>query len=111
MNDPVTRQVFRVQFHNAGKIYELYVREVQRAPHLFGFIELRSFLFHKPTQVVIDPSEEKLRVEFGEVESTCVPLHSVIRIDEVKRPGIAKIKESDGSNVTPFPGKVPEPSG
>ena len=100
--DSINRRLYRVQFHNARQIYEVYVREVYSS-EMYGFIELRKFVFGKPAQVVIDPSEEKLRVEFGDVDSTLVPVHSVIRIDEVKKQGTPKILESDGSNVTPFP--------
>ena len=96
------KPIYRVQFHNAKQIYEVYVREVFTSD-VIGFVELRKFVFGKPTQVVIDPSEEKLRVEFGDVDCTMLPIHSIIRIDEVKKQGIAKITESDGSNVTPFP--------
>ena len=98
----ISRRLYRVQFHNARQIYEVYVREVYSSD-IYGFVELRKFVFGKPSQVVIDPSEEKLRVEFGDVDSTLVPLHSVIRIDEVKKQGTPKIMQGDGSNVTPFP--------
>ncbi|MDE0094431.1 MAG: DUF1820 family protein [Gammaproteobacteria bacterium] len=111
MTSQIPKHIYRVQFHNAGKIYEVYVREVKRAAHLFGFVELRSFMFRKPTQVVIDPTEDKLRNEFGEVEGVFVPVHAIVRIDEVKRAGTAKIKDTSESNVTPFPGTVPDKRG
>ena len=98
----VNKRLYRVQFHNARQIYEVYVREVYSS-NIYGFVELRKFVFGKPSQVVIDPSEEKLRVEFGDVDSTLIPLHSVVRIDEVKKQGTPKIMEGDGANVTPFP--------
>lgn len=100
--DSISRRLYRVQFHNARQIYEVYVREVYTS-EMYGFVELRKFVFGKPAQVVIDPSEEKLRVEFGDVDSTLVPIHAIIRIDEVKKRGTPKIVESDGSNVMPFP--------
>jgi hypothetical protein len=37
------------------------------------------------------------------VKSTQIPIHSVIRIDEVDKQGIAKIGEASNSVVTPFP--------
>ncbi|MCY4144668.1 MAG: DUF1820 family protein [Gammaproteobacteria bacterium] len=95
-------RTYRVQFHNARQIYEVYVREIYTSD-IYGFVELRKFVFGKPSQVVIDPSEEKLRSEFGDVDSTLVPVHAIIRIDEVKKEGTPKITEGDGSNVMPFP--------
>ncbi len=100
--DSIKKRLYRVQFQNARQVYEVYVREVMTS-ELFGFIELRNFVFDKPSQMVIDPSEEKLRLEFGDVDSTLVPMHAVVRIDEVKKQGTPKITEGDGSNVTPFP--------
>lgn len=103
------RHTYRVQFHNGRQIYEVYVREVFNSD-IYGFVELGKFVFGKPSQMVIDPSEDKLRTEFGGVSRTLVPLHSIIRIDEVKKEGIAKISEGDGSNITPFPYALPDKS-
>jgi hypothetical protein len=32
-----------------------------------------------------------------------LPLHSVLRVDEVRQQGPAKVSNLEGSNVTPFP--------
>ena len=80
------RHTYRVRFHNGRQIYEVYVREVFNSD-IYGFVELGKFVFGKPSQMVIDPSEDKLRTEFGGVSRTLVPLHSIIRIDEVKKEG------------------------
>lgn len=100
------RHIYRVQFYNGGQIYEVYVRSIDSAD-VYGFVELSSFMFTKPSQVVIDPSEEKLRNEFGEVDSAWVPIHAIIRIDHVRKEGTAKIVEAERSNVTPFPIPLP----
>lgn len=99
------KPLYRIQFINQGKIYEIYAREVSHgASHagLFGFVEIAGFVFGKRTEVVIDPSEEKLQAEFEGVKRTFIPLQAVIRIDEVAKEGTPKISEA-GSNVTPFP--------
>jgi hypothetical protein len=60
--------------------------------------------------VVIDPGEEKLKAEFSGVERTMVPMHSVIRIDQVQKQGQSKIIELDGNTkVTPFPTTIMPP--
>jgi len=99
--------VYRVVFQNQDKVYELYAREVNPG-RIFGFVEISGFLFGERSSVVVDPSEEKLRDEFEGVSSTQVPMHSLIRIDQVARRGTARITDG-GSNVTPFPVYGPGP--
>jgi len=63
---------------------------------MFGFIEVEQLIFGEKTSVVVDPTEEKLKHEFEGVERTYIPMHSIIRIDEVKKQGTAKIIPIDG---------------
>jgi hypothetical protein len=96
-------QIFRISFINQGKVYEIYAETVRQGD-LYGFVEIAGIVFGETSSVVIDPSEEKLKAEFAGVSRTLVPIHSVIRIDEVKKQGQSKIIELDANaNVTPFP--------
>jgi hypothetical protein len=97
-------RIFRVSFHNNGKVYQLHAQQIGQA-ELYGFIEVRDLLFGEHTSVVIDPAEEKLRNEFVGVERLILPMHAVFRIEEVEKRGQNKILELDGtlSNVSPFP--------
>lgn len=96
-------RIFRISFVSQGKVYVLYAERVQQG-ELFGFIELSGILFGEHASMVIDPAEEKLKTEFGGVTRTLVPMHAVIRVDEVEKRGQNKIIELEaGSNVTPFP--------
>jgi len=71
---------------------------------LYGFIEVEELIFGERSGVLINPAEEKLQNEFAGVKRTFVPLHSVVRIDEVEREGVSKVRPVEGSdNVTPFP--------
>ena len=55
---------------------------------------------------------EKIQTEFAGVKRTYLPLHSVVRIDEVKKSGVAKVSDgAAGSNVSPFPFPVYTPPG
>ena len=76
-----------------------------------GFVELEELVFGERSSVVVDPSEERLQGLFAGVKRTYVPVHQVIRIDEVDRRGKARISPVSGdSKVTPFPvfsGKEP----
>ena len=105
------KPTFRIQFHNSNRIYELYAHEVGQA-HMAGFIEIGEIIFGEHSKLLIDPAEERLKSEFGNVKHTYVPLHSVIRIDEVERSGKNRILDSDGAIVTSFPGasSVPQKS-
>jgi hypothetical protein len=99
-------RLFRVSFMNQGQVYEVYARNVSHGSML-GFVEIEKLVFGERSSVVVDPSEEKLKGEFEHVERFFVPMHSVIRIDEVSKPGPARIVAAvvEGkSNVTPFPG-------
>ena len=98
------KTTYRITFHNQGKIYEIYALDVHQSG-LFGFIEVENIVFGEKSAVVVDPSEEKLKTEFDGVQRTYLPMHSVIRIDEVEKSGQGKITESGQgeSTVTPFP--------
>lgn len=96
-------RLYRISFHNQGQVYEVYARNVSHGS-LLGFVEIGDIVFGEKSTVVLDPGEEKLKTEFANVARTYVPVHSVIRIDEVNKPGAARIVPGDGSsNVTPFP--------
>jgi len=96
-------------FVNQGKIYEVYARKVNHGS-LFGFIEIEELVFGERSTVVLDPSEERIKSEFEGVKRSYLPLHSVVRIDEVKKQGVSKISTYEGSNVAQFPVPVFPPS-
>ncbi|MDH2434507.1 DUF1820 family protein [Pokkaliibacter sp. MBI-7] len=100
-------RIYKVIFQNQDKIYEVFARSVGQSD-LWGFIEIESFIFGERSQMLVDPAEEKLKAEFGEVKRSYIPMHSIIRIDEVQKEGVAKMRDSKGS-VTAFPG-MPFPS-
>jgi|SRR3954471_22695647 hypothetical protein len=94
--------IFKVLFVNQGKVYEIYARKVGHGG-LFGFIEVEELVFGERSSVVVDPGEERIKSEFEGVKRTYLPLHSVLRIDEVKKQGVSKISSFEGGNVTQFP--------
>lgn len=93
--------LFRVVFMSQGQVYEIYAREVGHGA-MFGFIEVEQLVFGERTSIVVDPSEEKIKSEFENVKRTYLPMHSIIRIDEVDKQGTSKISKLEG-NVTQFP--------
>ncbi|MCA6963300.1 DUF1820 family protein [Pectobacterium odoriferum] len=100
--------LYRIQFINNGKNYQLYVRELVQSS-LFGFIEIADFVFDSQSTVLVDPSTEKLKTEFSGVSRSFIPLQAIIRIDVVTEKGSARISDL-GDNVAAFPylpGKKP----
>jgi hypothetical protein len=103
-----TSHIFKVVFVNQGKVYEIYARKVGHGA-MFGFVEVEELVFGERSALVVDPTEEKIKAEFEGVKRTYLPMHSVLRIDEVRQQGVSKISNFEGSNVTPFPMPVYTP--
>jgi hypothetical protein len=102
-------KLFKIAFMNQGQVYEIYARGVGHGA-LFGFVEVEQLVFGERSSVVVDPSEEKIKSEFDGVKRTYLPMHSIIRIDEVDKEGVSKISKVEG-NVTQFPVPVYTPGG
>ena len=100
--------LFKVVFMSQGKVYEVYARSVGQGD-LFGFIVIEELVFGERSTVVVDPGEEKIKSEFRDVRRTYLPMHSIIRIDEVDKQGTAKISKLEGGNVAQFPMPVYPP--
>ena len=97
-NEPI----FKIIFYNQGEIFEVYARQIYQSD-LYGFIEIEELVFGEKSKLVVDPSEEKLKAEFEGVARTYVPMHSIVRIDEVAKEGTGKISEAKSSNIAHFP--------
>ncbi len=95
----MSEPIYKVIFQNQNEIYEVYARHVYQSD-MYGFIEIEEFVFGERSKLLVDPSEEKLKNEFAEVSRSYIPIHSLIRIDEVEKEGVPKISETRGENVT-----------
>lgn len=96
--------LYKITFLNAGKTYELYARQVTSSA-LWSFTEVRDLVFQAAGEgLLVDPSEERLREEFKDTRALHLPMHSIVRIEEVVARGAAAIREAGtGEKVTPFP--------
>ena len=107
----IANSIYRLLFVNQGKLYELYARSIHQG-ELYGFIEVEELIFGERSSVLVNPAEEKLQNEFAGVRRTFIPLHYVVRIDEVEREGVGKIRPVEGGdNVTLFPQPAFPPGG
>ena len=102
------KQLYKISFYNLDKIYEVYAHQVYQSD-LYGFVTIEGLTFDERSKVVVDPGEEKLKSEFEQVKRFFVPMHAIIRIDEVDKQGVSKISEA-GENIAHFPSSVYSPS-
>ena len=84
------KHIYKITFFNQEQVYEIYAKHVYQGD-MYGFVIVEDIVFGEKSSIVVDPSEEKLRSEFEGVNRSFIPMHEVIRIDQVKKRGIAKI--------------------
>jgi hypothetical protein len=99
-----SRTIYKVVFQSQGQTVELYARHVAQGG-LFGFVEVEDLIFGARSELVVDPAEEGLRTEYGGAKRLFLPLHAIVRIEEVGREGAARVRPAKGVSgiVTPFP--------
>lgn len=96
--------IYKIVFINQEEVYEIYARKVYQGD-MYGFVIVEDLVFGEKSSIVVDPTEEKLRNEFEGVKRTFIPMHEVLRIDQVQKRGEAKIVPISG-NATPGTGSV-----
>ena len=61
---------------------------------LWGFTEVAELVFDVHAGVVVDPTEERLRDEFGDTRVLHLPMQSIVRIEEVEKKGQSAIRDA-----------------
>lgn len=99
-----TAVLYKVTFNSAGKLYELYARKVTSSA-LWGFTEIAELVFDNSDGILIDPTEERLRDEFGDTRVLHLPMHAIVKVEEVNQRGQLRIRDAQTGEcvVTPFP--------
>lgn len=106
------KSIYKIVFYNQNQVYEVFARAIYQS-EMYGFIEVEEFVFGERSQLAVDPGEEKLKGEFSQVIRSYIPMHNIIRIDEVEKEGAGKVTElKAGEKVMPFPfpAGAPKPS-
>ena len=100
----MAKPLYKVTFLNHGKVYELYARHVASST-LWGFTEVGELVFDVRDGVLVDPTEERLRDEFGNTRTLHLPMQSIVRVEEVEKKGQSAIRDAATGEtvVTPFP--------
>jgi len=96
------KHIYKVTFINREEVYEVYAKSVYQGD-MYGFVIVEGFIFGEKSSIVLDPGEEKIKAEFDGVKRSFIPMHEIIRIDQVERKGVAKVfpvKEQSKSNVS-----------
>lgn len=93
---------YKVIFHNQGEVFEVFARSIYQS-EMYGFIEVEEYLFGERSQLLVDPNDEKLKNEFAGVKRSYIPMHSIVRIDEVEKEGTAKISAVKDGSIAAFP--------
>lgn len=105
--------LYRISYYNDDKVFEIYARDIAESS-MFGFLEVTDIVFGESSTIVVDPSEERLKMEFNGVKRTYIPTHAIVRIDEVSKEGVPKIRDSSArplssmGNVARFPEQKPD---
>jgi len=96
---------YKIIFYHQSKVYEIYANHVSESD-IFGFIEVEDLIFRELSALVLDTSEERLRAEFSGVKRTFIPSSAILRIDQVEKSGVPKIRstKSKDNNISLFPG-------
>jgi hypothetical protein len=98
-----TQLVYRVTFTENNTIKKIFSKFISE-DNLESFIELDDLIFDS---VLNDTAchQEVLKSEFKGVQRLYLPLHTILRIDEIHldSKGQLKISDSAKSNVSPFP--------
>lgn len=97
--------IYRILFIQQDKLHELYAEFISEET-LIGFIEAENIIFNESSQLLIDPNEERLKNEFKAVKRCYIPLHTIIRIDEVLKESPTKIHTVTSNNVSHFPNSI-----
>lgn len=98
------KTLYRITFSFMESVYEIYAHKIFES-EIFGFLEVEDFVFGETTSLVVDPAEERLKIEFSGVKRTYIPMQAVFRIDEVDKRGVAKVRDKalETGRVSVFP--------
>jgi hypothetical protein len=103
------KNIYRISFINQDKTYEIYARQAGPSD-ILGFVLVSGLVFGEKSGLVVDPSEDSLRSEFRDVKQTHIPMHAIVRIDEVEKIGVARVSAvGNAGNVTALPFPMPDP--
>ncbi len=99
--------LYKITFVQNDNVVEMYAKNVAESD-MFGFIIVENLVFGETTSIVVDPSEERLKEQFKDVKRTYIPMHTVLRIDEVEKIASGKImpRSPSSNKISPLPSNI-----
>jgi hypothetical protein len=105
------KKLYKITFLSQGRALELYARHVDTSA-LWGFTQIGEIEFEHSESIVVDPTEEKLREEFKDTKVLHLPMHCIVRIEEVENRGPLAIRDATSDEkIMPFPLAPPRSAG
>ena len=105
------KKLYKITFQSQGRTLELYACHVDSST-LWGFTQIGDIEFEHSEGIVVDPTEEKLREEFKNTKVLHLPMHCIVRIEEVEKRGPLSIRDAtSGEKIMPFPLAPPRSAG
>ena len=92
--------LYRIIFTQGEKVYELYSKYLAE-DSLMGFVEIEDIVFESDfcNKNLVNPEEEKLKQIFNGVKRSYIPLHNILRVDEVVQNDSNKKQNGKSDNV------------
>ena len=92
------KALYRIRFRTEESVYELCATNLYQTD-MIGFVVIEGITFRDQGGVIANPAEERLRDEFKDSEKVYIPMHAIIRIDQVREQRVAKILPLDSSKA------------
>src|SRR3569833_2059056 len=93
--------LYKGNFHNCGKLYELHAKKVHASAGLLGFVEVEGLMFDNGSTLLVDPTAERLKAEFAGTRRLYLPMRS----EEVEKQEAIRFRwwRSRARTSRPFP--------
>lgn len=78
--------IYKITFWNKEEAVELHARQIYQSD-LWGFLEVEELIFTDLMQKN-NEKEKLLQGMFKNVSRIFIPIHTIIRIDEIEKPGV-----------------------
>ena len=77
------KTLYKIAFMNEKhELLQIYAGSVQMSD-IFGLVEASDIVFIDSSELIINPEDDKIKKLFQNVETTMIPINSLIRIDKV----------------------------
>lgn len=99
----IQKRLYKILFFNKGTIYEIFAKNVMQS-NIFGFLEIEDLVFGEKSNLLVDPNEDSIKKEFEHTKRLFIPIHSVIRVEEIDKeiqlkPRVISLKDNTNQKI------------